>query len=165
MATDDFSIEGLKSIIHYDRKTGVLRRIFNYGTCRPCNVVLSSASKDGYIKVGVFGKTYSAHRIAWFYVRGRWPVGDIDHIDGNKANNAFSNLREVPHRINSQNRVKASKESSSGFLGVSTAPFSKWVARIAVDGKNKYLGHYTTPEAAHEAYLSAKRKMHKGCTI
>lgn len=165
MATNDFSIEGLKSIIHYDRKTGVIRRIFNHGTCVPCDVVLGKESKQGYIKVSVFGKLYGAHRIAWFYVRGRWPVGDIDHIDGNKANNAFSNLREVSHCVNIQNQVKARKGSSSGFLGVSAAPFNKWVARIAVDGKNKYLGHYTTPEDAHEAYLNAKRKMHKGCTI
>ncbi len=165
MATDDFSIEGLKSIIQYDRKTGVLRRIFDYGTCRPCNVVLNSVSKDGYIKVGVFGKTYSAHRIAWFYVRGRWPVGDIDHIDGNKTNNAFSNLREVSHSVNIQNQTKAHKGSASKLLGVSAAPFGKWVARISAGGKNKYLGHYKSPESAHEVYLEAKRKLHEGCTI
>ena len=38
-------------------------------------------------------------------------------------------------------------------------------ACIKVNGKNKYLGNYSTPEEAHQAYLTAKRELHEGCTI
>lgn len=59
---------------------------------------------DGYVKIGINGKTYSAHRLAWFYVYGLWPIGVIDHINGWKFDNRFFNLMETTPRRNARPR-------------------------------------------------------------
>ena len=91
----------------------------------------------------------------FFYMTGEMPLGNVDHIDGNSANNAWSNLRLCTHAENMQNR-KVSKRNKSGFLGVSKHS-SGWQATIAKDKKYYHLGLFKTPEEAHQAYLAATR--------
>jgi len=107
---------------------------------------------------------HGASRLAWLITYGKWPVNEIDHVDGNQQNNRIANLRDVPHRINMQNRKKATRHNKCGFLGV-TAIGRKWAAKITAGGKLTYIGLYPTPELAHAAYLEAKRQLHAGCTI
>lgn len=57
----------------------------------------------GYIIVGLLGKTYLAHRLAWFYVYGVWPENHVDHIDRNRSNNRIVNLRDVTPAENMAN--------------------------------------------------------------
>jgi hypothetical protein len=52
-------------------------------------------SGQGYRRVWYDGHKYLVHRIIWLMVTGVWPLGQIDHIDGNKRNNKPSNLRDV----------------------------------------------------------------------
>ena len=78
-------------------------------------------------------------------------MGDIDHIDGNPSNNKLSNLRDVPHRINIQNRKSKTTRNKSGFLGV-VQRGNKFAAHIHRNGKQIYLGLYETPELAHKVY-------------
>ena len=97
---------------------------------------------------------------------GKWPDGEIDHIDGNRANNRWSNLRDVHIVINAQNKRGPMAHNKSGFLGVSwNKKDCAYVARIKVDGKYLSLGYHQTPEAASAAYVEAKRRLHAGCTI
>ena len=117
----------------------------------------------GYIVVGVRSHDYAAHRLAWLYVHGVWPVHEIDHINGVKSDNRICNLRDVPKAINSQNKRTTSK-NISGLRGVSPS-YKGWQARIVVDGASKYLGKFPTKEAAHAAYIDEKRRMHEGCAI
>ncbi len=107
--------------------------------------------RDGYRKLKFYGKQYLAHRVAWLLHHGSWPVGDIDHIDGNPANNKLSNLRDVPHRINIQNRKAATSKNKTGFLGV-VKRRNKFAAHIHRNGKQIYLGLFLTAELAHQAY-------------
>lgn len=95
---------------------------------------------------------------------GRWPVGDIDHRDSNKLNNAFCNLREVTEHENLQNQRRAHRNNKSGLLGVSHQA-QGYVARIYANGRKHYLGTFKTGEAAHSAYLDAKRRLHPGSTL
>lgn len=105
-----------------------------------------------------------AHRIAWLLMTGAWPEQEIDHIDGNRSNNCWSNLREVEHVLNSHNQRRPSKNNSTGALGVSMGPSktSPYLAGIRVDGKRIHLGSFRTLEEAESAYLTAKRQMHPG---
>ena len=70
--------------------------------------------QNGYRKLKFRGKQYLVHRIAWLLQHGSWPVGDIDHIDGNPSNNKLENLRDVPHSVNLQNRKSA--EAGNKFI-------------------------------------------------
>lgn len=108
-----------------------------------------------YIVIGLGGKLYKAHRLAWFYVNGEWPPEDIDHIDLNTQNNAISNLQLSIDKLNHRNRSKYSN-NSSGVVGVSFhKKTGKWQAegQEIVDGKRvrHYLGLFKNLEDAANA--------------
>lgn len=102
-----------------------------------------------------------AHRLAWLYMTGEWPRQEIDHIDGDRANNKWLNLRDVDHATNMQNRRVAQSNNVGGFLGVSRRAESIHIAYVGT----KYIGSFRTPEEAHAAYVQRKRAAHDGCTI
>lgn len=118
-------------------------------------------------RVCIDGTYYSAHRLAWFYMVGEWPDGEIDHINGEKSDNRFANFRDVPRSINQQNiRKSIGPNSENRLLGTSyNKRTGRWIAKIALNKKQYGLGYFDTMEEAHEVYLAAKRKMHPGCTI
>lgn len=154
----------LKELITYNPETGIMHWRVTRGKAQAGDVA-GNPSKNR-LQLTVDGIPTLVHRFIWLYVYGKWPDGVIDHIDGNGHNNRLSNLRDVPQAINTQNNRKARSNSKSGFLGVI---FDKrrgsYRAEITLDGKNKYLGRFSTPEEAHAAYLKAKRELHPGCTI
>lgn len=162
MVQKDLEHSELIKRITYDPETGLfvrkIRRIKPYaGTVN---------SQSGYIDIGILGKTYKAHRLAWFYVYKVWPREDIDHINGIRTDNRLCNLRSVTRRINLQNLRKPKPKNKSGFLGVCQHKKSgKWIAQIRILGKVTKLGYFETPELAHKAYVVAKRQHHAGCTI
>jgi hypothetical protein len=96
------------------------------------------------------------------YIMGCAPeaIETVDHIDGNTLNCQKSNLRICSGLENSRNR-KRNKNNLSGYKGVSRRKASKkWVAQIQVEGRNFYLGSFTDPKVAHEAYKEAAIKYH-----
>ena len=163
MATADLTAHRLRQLLDYNPDTGAFTWRVSVGR----KSAFSSAGyihNNGYVMIRVDGIKRLAHSLAWLYQTSAHPCGVIDHVDGNKANNAFANLRDVSMSENQQNQSKSQRNSSSGFLGV--APIrNKWRAQLVVDGRQKYLGMFDTPEEAHQSYLCAKRLLHKGCTI
>lgn len=122
--------------------------------------------KDGYLQGCINNRRYKAHRLAWFYVYGVWPTNEIDHKDTIKTHNWIENLRDVTHSGNQQNKIKALKNSKTGFLGVCfNKENGKYKAQISVSGKKKYIGYFDSAEEAHNAYLITKRELHLTCTI
>ncbi|MNR34165.1 hypothetical protein D3C85_1519120 [compost metagenome] len=85
---------------------------------------------------------------------------EIDHIDGCRSNNAWSNLRMCSKAENHQNRRTTSK-SFSGLIGVSLSRTGKWDSRITRNRITHNLGSYETKEEAHQAYLDKKRELHE----
>lgn len=161
--TSNLTHTRLKELLHYDENTGV----FIWLECRSLDKVgniAGTTNKRGYRKIKVLSRAYSSHRLAWFYVYGSWPKNTIDHIDGDKANNAIKNLRDVRHFENLQNVKLVRSTNESGFLGVSTHG-DKFRARMCVNSKNKHLGLFDTPEEAHQAYVEAKRIHHPFNTL
>lgn len=154
----------LKELLHYNRKTGIFTWRLTRG--RTAKKGATAGWQDGsYWRVEVDHKTYRAHRLAWLYVHGVWPCGDLDHKDTNGLNNAISNLRCSPSpSFNAQNRRRPRPGSESGFIGVNLSR-SKWRAQISYGGRNRHLGLFDTPEQAHAAYVKAKRIHHEGGTL
>lgn len=103
---------------------------------------------------------YKAHRVIWALVHGAWPVGDVDHVNMDRADNRIANLREADRSQNMRNRG-ATRRNSTGLKGVCwDGEKKKWLAQIKLDGRNKYLGRYDTPEEAHAAYVKAATREH-----
>jgi hypothetical protein len=90
---------------------------------------------------------------------GEWPSGDIDHINGQRADNRFSNLRSITHAQNGQHRKGPQANNKSGFLGVYKKR-NKWRAEIMVDGIKYALGLHADPHLAKAAHDVAKRTLH-----
>jgi hypothetical protein len=102
----------------------------------------------------------------WFLLHGQWPEHDIDHIDGNRANNRPGNLRALSRAQNMQNLKVAHVDSTTRLLGVHfDARRSKWGASITKSGRSRFLGYHASPEAAHAAYVSEKRRIHEANTL
>jgi len=101
---------------------------------------------------------WQQHRIVWAMHYGQWPTKSLDHIDGNKANNAITNLREVTAQENMRNR-RIQKNNTSGHVGVRWNKVeSKWQAEIRVSGISIYLGLYPDIEDAIAARQAAEIK-------
>lgn len=176
MAAADLTAARLRELLHYTPETGVLTRIAlqtsdGRRSGRICDLGKPVGSKmpNGYLNAGVLGRKYLVHRLVWLYVTGEWPKNHIDHINGNPADNRWQNLRDVTHEENLQNQRHARSDNQSRLLGVQRRPRSgkpMWSASIRF-GRSKavHLGTFDTPEAAHKAYLEAKRAVHKTCTI
>lgn len=111
----------------------------------------------GYRRGTIFNKEYRAHRVIWLLEKGRWPDGEIDHIDGDVANNRIENLRDVSHSTNLRNSTLNCK-NSTGISGVCwNRNRGKWLAQIRVDGRNIYLGLYDTMDEAVIARKAAEK--------
>lgn len=150
----------LKELLHYDPETGEFKRLNGKFAHRR----IGHINKFGYICIYVHDKVYKAHRLAFLFMTGSFPLFDVDHIDGNPSNNKWHNLRDVETLINCQNRRKPQKNSSCKTLGVSFR-FGKYTAQIRVNKKSIHLGTFLTCDEASNAYRIAKRKYHHGGTI
>ncbi len=155
----------IKESLSYDCETGIFTWIKSYRNQRLGKPV-GCLDKDGYLSIKYGKKLYRAHRLAWWYVYGKFPDCQIDHIDGNKLNNAIKNLRDVTYAQNSQNQRKSHYDSKFGLLGVDyNKTKNRFRARIQTEGKRITLGGFSNAEDAYNAYLEAKRKYHSTCTI
>lgn len=109
----------------------------------------------GHRKSSIFGVRHYAHRVAWAYVHGSWPDGDIDHINGDPGDNRICNLRVVTHAENMRN-MKLPERNTSGVCGVyQHKPSGKWVAAIKANGKSQHLGYFSEFRDAVEARKAA----------
>ena len=134
----------LKDILHYDPDTGVFRwRISPRYGIKPGDEA-GYIQADGYRKIVIGRKWYQAHRLVFLYMEGYLPENQVDHINRNRADNRWRNLREAAQVCQSQNR-SLNKNNSSGYKGVSFhKKTGKWSAYIKLDYKHKYLGLFTS---------------------
>jgi len=114
-----------------------------------------SVSGTGYWQIGLDGKVYLFHRVAWFYVTAAWPEKWIDHKNGDFTDNRFENLRASSISQNAGN-TKMHADNSVGLKGVYRKR-NKFAARIRC-GAAYNLGVFDTPEEAHAAYVDAAKK-------
>ncbi len=168
----DIPIPVLREALAYDPVTGILRwrpKLGERPGVKSWNTKYAGTPAGWPTTLGYFffrftfnGKSYgvACHRAAWALMTGAWPLAEIDHRDGIRSNNRWTNLREATHAQNAQNR-KLDKRNSSGFCGVHWEKRARqWEASIRVLGRLHKLGLFATPEEARDAYLSAKARFH-----
>ncbi len=155
----------LREVFAYDPETGIFTRLVKTGG-RSRLGYAGTKHHAGGLTIRIDNYQYEAHRLAWLYVHGRWPALFLDHVDGNRANNRISNLREATTSQNMQNLKRARSDNVSGFLGVAwNCAARKWVASIRTNGKLTHLGCFDEAAKAHEVYVKAKRQLHPFGTL
>lgn len=155
----------LQELLSYEPETGVFVRRLTRGPSIAGSVAgytfWSKNSKGHkYIRMGIEGREYLAHRLAWLYVHGVWPADMIDHIDCDGTNNRIANLREA---TNGQNRAnsKVTKPTSSGLKGVHWHKQNRrWVAAGRFQSKSRHIGIFDTKEEAALAYQEFAKRNH-----
>jgi hypothetical protein len=151
--------ERLRELVSYDPETGMFTRLRNGKQASRVG------NGEGYLTLMLDGARHKQHRLAVLYMSGAWPEEEVDHINGVRDDNRWSNLRCVSKSLNMHNR-RLHKNSTTGFAGVA---FEKdrglWKAHIHANGRKMNLGRFKSPEMAHQAYQLAKRALHAGSTL
>lgn len=153
MEPNKLTQDRLREVLHYDPEIGVFtwtmpRRGVVVG--RDCGRL---SKQHGYRDIGIDYVLYRAHRLAFLYMTGCWPVGDVDHINGNKADNRWSNLREATRSQNCSNVKIVKRRNTSGLLGVTwDKTRNLWRAQIRKDGRKVNLGRFKEREDAALAH-------------
>lgn len=124
----------------------------NTGQGRKCGLKAGSVNSDGYLCITLQGRALRACRIAFLLITGDWPLGVVDHIDRDRSNNKWNNLRDVPVVVNTRNR------NCKGFYWNKSE--EKYHSQIMVDGKRYSLGWHDNIIDARVCYLRAKRVYH-----
>ena len=154
----------LKEVLDYNPETGVFtRRLKQSGVSQ--GKTSGSLTNEGYMVTSIDSKLYKCHRLAWLYMTGLWPIGQIDHKNGNRSDNRFDNLRDVAKQQNTENQRKAQRSNKSTSVLGTWKNGSGFAARISHNNAKVYLGTFATIEEARAAYIAAKRLLHVGCTI
>jgi hypothetical protein len=165
------SAEQVRQLLDYDPATGIFKWRAKPGSARydrafnsRCAGKIAGRSKpnaNGYLEIRINGVLYTSGRVAWAYMTGRWPDLNIDHIDTDKANNRWNNLREATVAQNGWNTGLQLPRNNSGFKGVFLCrPTGRYYAQIAANGRRYHLGHFASPKEAHAAYVAAAQKYH-----
>ncbi len=145
----------LQALLDVDFETGVLTARVRRQQLQPGDIL--GANCNGYLQVYIDNEPYRVHRLIWKLCYGKDPDGHLDHRDGNRSNNAISNLRDVTPQQNARNRCKASA-NSSGRLGVSKCSTTGlWVADIGLNDRSVHLGKYKRLECAVSARECGER--------
>lgn len=152
--------ERLKQLLHYQPETGVFTWIVSRRGVSAGSVA-GNKHQIGYIQIGVDGKLYRAHRLAFMYMTGAFPSNLVDHANGVRDDNRFDNLREATLSENRCNAVMGTA-NTSGCKGVYWLKRdSVWAAKIRYDNKAFYLGRYDSFEEAAEAVRLKRSELHK----
>lgn len=115
---------------------------------------------QGYVRIFVDGKSYPAHQLAWLYMTGDFPDGEIDHRDGDRSNNAWGNLRLATREENSRNKG-VSVRSKSGIKGVYWVKSTgKWRCSIMVNRVTVFSKVFDTKEEAADAVKAERERLH-----
>ena len=112
-----------------------------------------TVGSHGYLTIWLLGQMYLAHRLAWFYVHGVWPKGQIDHANREKLDNRIANLREARMSQQRANQL-CRRDNKLGVKGVELHT-NRYRARIMVKGRYVDLGRFDTIEEASLAYRNA----------
>ena len=126
----------------------------------------SSDNGQGYLKINLYkaGKpsTMKIHKlVAEAFVDNPEGKRCVDHIDSNRKNNNWENLRPATHLENNRHVTKTSKPTSSIYKGVDyDKRMGMWRARIRTQEKRIHLGFFTSERQAGIAYNLAAVQHH-----
>lgn len=146
----------LRELLDYNPDTGVFTWVAPTNRRIRVGARTGQIRPDGYVQLQVDGVRYLAHRVAWCYVYGDWPPGELDHINRARNDNRIANLHVVTRSENMRNQSAA--RGSNPYLGVSLHKASgRWAAQLSIAGHNTHLGLFDTAEQAQAAYAAEKQ--------
>lgn len=159
-------------LLSYDPETGTLRwkereRMFfptdmhwlSWNAQNAGGEAFTSVTNNGYRTGAIFHRNYLAHRVIWLLCYGKWPTGEIDHINGDRSDNRLVNLRDVTAAVNSLNKCILSN-NTSGVVGVMLFKATgRWQAQIKKGGIKIHLGYFKDFEDAVNARRTAEMKL------
>lgn len=157
MAKKDLTINQqiLKDILHYNQDTGIFTRKLRTSPRSDAGEIAGTITSWGYIQISVNNHLYRAHRLAFMYMTGEFPV-EVDHINHNAADNRWSNLRPATSLINSRNMSRR-HDNKSGCSGVTWSnSHKKWKVKITVNYEPIHLGVFNSLFDAVAARKSAE---------
>lgn len=148
----DLTLDRLKELLSYDPETGLFEwRVTKIGKAR-AGARAGVVTDHGYVSIGVDGRRYYAHRLAWYYMKGEWPARLVDHKDLDGLNNTWDNLRLASKSQNGANS-RLSKRNRSGLKGAYWDKSRRtWFSTIRVNGKTIGLGYFSSAEEAAAAF-------------
>lgn len=148
---DNLTAEELRSLYSYDPETGLFWSL-------KYNRTVGYVDSRGYVVVEPKGIQFRAHRLAWLYMTGEWPANQIDHINGVRNDNRWSNLRAATNAENGQNQ-KIRSDNRSGYTGVRWHSVNrKWQVSIKANGR-RHFWYFDDQQSAIEARLKAEADM------
>jgi hypothetical protein len=155
-AESEADLEYIRQILDYNPETGDLvwkeRRSLRVNAGDLAGFI----RKSGYRFIKIDGRGFMAHRLAWALAHGRWPAEDIDHINGQPADNRLANLREASRSQNCANRTNRGV-GKSGIKGIQWHKANqKWIVAV---GK-KYVGSFSNIEDAQAAYRRVAEELY-----
>lgn len=147
----------VKELFDYYPDTGsLIWKVKRQGRGALNGPALACLSK-GHLRGRIDGKGYLQHRVIWLWMTGHWPESQIDHINGNGADNRWSNLRSVTDAENKRN-LPHRADNTSGVIGVYFHNAAqKWCAELKINGKKHYLGLFSIHADAVQARKQAER--------
>lgn len=153
--------EYLKSILHYNPETGIFTWIANKGYKAKIGVKAGYVKDTGYVEFKLDNKLQYAHRLAFLYMIGRFPINQVDHMNMIRNDNRWCNLREATVSNNHGN-INKHLDNTSGYKGVWwSKQREKWIAQIMIKGVRYNLGSFNTVEEAKKAYDKTAKDLFK----
>lgn len=151
--------ERLRHMLNYDPDTGEFTWRVDAGRWGAIKAGTKAGATmgNGYLCIGLDGKNYSAHRLAWQHYYGDLPPNYIDHINRVKTDNRIANLREADKSQNAQN-TSVRADNKTGFRGV-VRQGAKFSAKIMFSGRQISLGTFKTAKEASEFYEAVAAKL------
>jgi hypothetical protein len=151
--------ERLRELLFYNPETGVFTWRVDRQRSR-AGTTAGSVMNTGYVRIVIDQQKFFAHRLAFLYMEGSFPEVQVDHIDHDRKNNQWTNLRKATRTENLRNRT-IQANNTSGIKGVSRRSKStKWTAQIVAKGRTINLGTFETIEEATKVYRKAGRELH-----
>ncbi len=150
----------VKSLLSYDPATGEMRWLVKRTRNSKANVgdLAGGVDESGYIRIMIDGKKHRAHRLAFIFM-GETPPEIVDHINGDRSDNRWVNLRRADPSINAKNASKR-VDGKTIITGVGYVPrLGKWRVRINHNGKSIYLGVFESAAQAIAVRESANANL------
>lgn len=147
----------LKEVLSYDPESGDFTWIKKRKGGTKVGDIAGGMSQVRYWRISIDYGRYQCHRLAFLYMTGHWPTLGVDHIDHDRTNNKWQNLRDVLEIENHKNMSK-NRNNTSGATGVGKSPSGKWRAHIGVNGDFITLGTYDDFDDAVAARKQANEK-------
>ncbi len=147
----------LKEHFSYDPDTGVITALSNRGRVRK-GMELGSKTVAGYLTVSLNGKSYLCHRLAFFLINDAWPVNDVDHINGDRSDNRWCNLRQATRQQNLFNKL--GNKAKTLPRNVYPHKSGRFRVKMKIDGLTRHFGYYSSVEEAADKANQIRKLFH-----